>query len=200
MIIIEKARKEDASQIAALHKQGITGGFLSQQSDSFLTALYEYLIKNEILIVIKENNKVMGFVSATVTTSGLYKKFLIKNIPLLIKFTLKNICSFSFFKKSIETLLSPTKSSTGDTELPELLSIVVDLNSKGKGYGQLLTEALEKEFLLREIKEYKVLVGSELKANRFYLKNGFIQIKEIELHKGEKSFIYIKKLVGEKYE
>ena len=192
---ILKAKESDSTSIARLHKLGISEGFLSKQSDYFLGELYRYLIKNEILFIAKTDDTVVGFVAGTITTSGLYKKFLRTNKSLLLKFALKNMFSLEFIKKSFETLTAPSKTSlNSDVDLPELLSIVVDSSFAGKGTGQRLVQALDGEFKRLGIKKYKVLVGSQLQANSFYQKNGFIKNSEVELHKGDISNIYIKDL------
>ena len=81
-----------------------------------------------------------------------------------------------------------------DYDIPELLSVVVDESYAGKGYGKDLLGCLEKELQSNGEKKYKVVVGSMLEANRFYASNGFTKIKEIELHKGTISYLYMKRL------
>jgi len=194
-MIYEKAQENNAKDIAQLHKKGIPTGFLSKQSNSFLEALYEYLIKTEIVYVAKDKEKVIGFVAVSKNTSGLYKRFLKSNVFLLFKFIMRNIFSVEFIKKSFETLLAPKKTTIDDNkEIPELLSIVVDDMYVKQGIGKKLLEYVEKELIKLHHNKYKVLVGADLEANIFYQKNGFIKIKEIELHKGIKSFIYIKNI------
>jgi len=199
---ITSATVDDAYDLALLHKTGIPTGFLSQQTPSFLSALYTYLIENEIVYVAKVNKKTIGFLACTLATDGLYKKFLKENIGLLILFLLKNIFSLKFIKKALETFLAPNKTaiSNEDEELPELLSIVVSENFKGQGVGNLLLKAFEDNISSKTIIRYKVLVGSKLEANGFYVQNGFKLKKEVELHKGEISNIYVKILQKESYE
>lgn len=189
-----KACHSDAHYIALLHKRGIPTGFLSQQSHSFLTALYAYLIKNEIVFVVKERVCV-GFIAGTITTKELYSKFLKENLSLLIVFAVKNLFSLSFIKKAFETLFAPKKTLLDDdNELPELLSIVVEDTFKGQGLGQKLLKAFEDELKSNKVASYKVLVGEKLNANKFYIQRGFTLRKDIELHKGDISHIYVKKL------
>jgi len=189
------AEVNDASSIAFLHKKGIPTGFLSQQSLIFLTALYTYLIKNEIVCVVKEDDVVVGFVAGTLTTNELYKKFLKENLSLLIMFAVKNLFSLSVIKKAFETLFAPDKTLLDNaSELPELLSIVVDESFKGQGLGRQLLHIFEAELTRNHIATYKVLVGEKLDANKFYIQNGFALKKNIELHKGDVSHIYIKNL------
>lgn len=194
MINIVEAKKNDAKDIANLHKQGIPTGFLSKQSSSLLEALYKYLIKHEIVYVAKDRDRVIGFIALSTNTSGLYKRFLKSNFILLTKFVLQNIFSIEFVKKSIETLLAPKKTQIdiSDRDLPELLSIVVDKEYRGMNIGEKLIINIEQDLRRIGFEKYKVLVGAYLQANKFYRKNAFQLYNEIELHKGDKSYIYIK--------
>ena len=198
-MIYDVARFTDAKAIAILHKQGIPTGFLSKQSPAFLEALYRYLIAHEIVYVAKNKEKVIGFIAVSVNTSGLYKRFLKSNILLLVKFALQNIFSVAVIKKAYETLRAPKKTRIKEMqeELPELLSIVVDSDYAGKGIGKELLTCAEKELVSLQKDKYKVLVGANLEANQFYVKNGFEIVKELELHEGVKSYIYVKNLNGE---
>ncbi len=191
-----KSQKNDAFSIAKLHKQGIPTGFLSQQSNLFLQKLYLYLIEHELVYVIKYREKIVGFIAGSVSTKGLYKKFLKNNRLLLVKFIFSNIFSAEIMRKALETLKAPEKSDTeeSDEELPELLSIVVDQAYSGKDYGRQLLQKFEEALKKEGINTYKVLVGSQLEANKFYANNGFIKKREIELHKGSISYIYVKNI------
>jgi len=196
----QKACSTDSKIIATLHKKGIPTGFLSKQSISFLESLYLYLIENEIVYVSKEGDKVIGFIAVSINTTGLYKKFLKSNLMLLVKFALKNLFSIEFMKKAYETLNAPKKVRIKEMEieLPELLSIVVDDTYAGKGVGKQLIACVEKELLSLGQKRYKVLVGANLESNKFYEKNGFEVLKEIEIHKGILSYIYMKEIEWKK--
>lgn len=74
--MIKTAQKNDSKQVAALHQQNITEGFLSQLGVGFLSSLYSFLIKKELVLVYKEENKVMGFVSCALSSQGIIKRFL----------------------------------------------------------------------------------------------------------------------------
>ncbi len=191
-----KAIEEDSLQIAQLHKEYIPTGFLSQQSLNFLNALYLFLITHEIVYVIKEEEKVIGFVAVSLNTDELIKRFMRNNFGMLFKFSMKNLFSIDFIKKALETFTSPKKTALDeeDYEVSELLSIVINESYGGKGYGKSLLDRLEQELRSSKVKEYKVVAGSMLKANNFYAKNGFTKIQEIELHKGVISYLYVKTL------
>ncbi len=191
-----KATEEDSMQIAQLHKEFIPTGFLSQQSLNFLNALYLFLIMHEIVYIMREEERIVGFIAGSLNTDGLFKRFLKSNLGMLLKFTLKNLFSMDFLKKAAETFTAPKKTAVDDLDyaVPELLSIVVDESYAGKGYGKDLLGCLEKELRSNNEKKYKVVAGSMLDANRFYTSNDFTKIKEIELHKGAISYLYIKTL------
>ena len=193
-IEIAKPLLKDSKNLALLHKQGIPTGFLSKQPLWFLEALYRYLISNEIVYVAKDSNKIIGFVAGSVNTQSLYKKFLKTNYLVLFRFMVKNIFSYQFIRKVYETFLAPKKTKIENDNLPELLSIVVDIDYYGKGIGRKLVNLLEKEFKSQGFDKYKVIVGDSLEANKFYKSLGFKLYKKIELHKGDISNIYIKNL------
>ena len=189
-----KATEQDSLQIAQLHKAFIPTGFLSQQSLTFLNALYLFLIMHEIVYVIKEEGRIVGFIAGSLNTDGLFKRFLKSNLGMLLKVTLKNLFSIDFLRKAAETFTAPKKTVLDDLDyaVPELLAIVVDKSYAGKGYGKELLSCLEQEVRRSNAKAYKVVVGSQLDANRFYINNGFVRGKEIELHKGAISYLYVK--------
>ena len=191
-----RATEQDSLRVAQLHKEFIPTGFLSQQSLSFLNALYLFLITHEIVYVIKDEEHIVGFIAGSLNTDGLFKRFLKSNSGMLLKFALKNLFSIDFLRKAVETFTAPKKAAVDDLDcsVPELLSIVVDERYAGKGYGKDLLGCLEKELRGNDEKKYKVVAGSMLEANRFYTGNGFAKINEIELHKGTISYLYIKTL------
>lgn len=74
----------------------------------------------------------------------------------------------------------------------ELLSIVVDEAYRGKGISPRLFNKLIEEFKKVGIEKFKVVVGSNLlPACRFYEKMGGVFHSEIEVHKGERSRVYV---------
>ena len=63
-----RATEKDSMQIAQLHKAFIPTGFLSQQSLNFLNALYLFLAIHEIVYVIKEEGRIVGFIAGSLNT------------------------------------------------------------------------------------------------------------------------------------
>jgi len=77
----------------------------------------------------------------------------------------------------------------------ELLSIVVKKEKWASRIAKGFLKELNKQFLIMEVNRFKVVVSAENKgACRFYEKNGGRLIGHIEVHKGEKSNVYVFKI------
>lgn len=195
-MIVREANTNDAKRVAEIHQKELHLGFISTFNISAITLLYRFIIENEIVHVVEEDGKVIGFVAGTVKTSGLFKEFIIKHGIAFILKMLPRFFNPSFIARILETLTSPNKSGEKDSsELPELLTIAVDSNLQAKGAGKLLLDALEGSYKALNVKEYKVVAGGVLEsANLFYTKYGFALLKQVELHKGMLSNIYVKRI------
>ena len=189
------AVKNDALEIAKIHEQEIKEGFLSSLKTEFLRKFYEAVIdsKYSFCIVAKEGNIVVGFVSGVTDINIFYKYFLKKYFFASVPILLPKILSFSIVKKTIETIFYPKRIKN----LPqaELLTFAVKKEFQRQGLGSRLFKKLVDEMENRQIKIFKVLVGKEMDSLRFYEKNGFQKIKEINLHNNETSVIFIYKIV-----
>ena len=199
--MIQPARISDSGQIAELHYSALNTGFLSKLGVGFLNALYKYLIKNEIVLVAREGDKVWGYVSCSLNSAKVMRRFIL-NPEGVFKFLVGVISNPSLIIHSIETLSVPLKHKSAGRkestpELPgvELLSISVDPNSQKHGIGTSLLAELEKRLRETGVKQYKVIAGSSLTgANQFYKKNGFVQVTTVNIHGNEISNVYCKEL------
>jgi len=64
---------------------------------------------------------------------------------------------------------------------------------QSRGIGTKLICALDDELKNKNINTYKVLAGCDLmQANAFYKKNNFKLIKQVEIHKGSFSNLYVR--------
>jgi ribosomal protein S18 acetylase RimI-like enzyme len=192
----EAAEPSDSKAIAGLHKNGIPTGFLSSLEIGLLEALYSHMIKKEIVIVARDSDKVTAYVSATLNLKRLYLRFILGNIFVIARRMLSLTLTANFFRKVIETLTIPFRKQSGNVkmeDLPELLSIVIDENSRGKGIGGELIKHLETRLKAVNCQRYRVVVGDQLDAaKKFYSSLGFKEHETDELHKGELSHILIK--------
>jgi len=179
------SKNTDALSIAKIHKTEISEGFLSSLPVLFLEKLYLSVIINDFCVLAKENNEVVGFIAGTSDIKKLYsyfaKKYFFYSIFLLLPkiFNIKKIFESVFYIKKEEIR-------------PELLTMAVKKDFQGQGVSKKMFEIFVSEMKKRGVKTFKVVVGEQLKpAINFYEKKGFKFLKEIEIHKGQKSRIYI---------
>ncbi|MCS6943767.1 MAG: GNAT family N-acetyltransferase [Geminocystis sp.] len=190
--MIRYATSEDCKEIANLHKNHITEGFLSALGVRFLSTLYSTIVTAEsaFCIVCEENNHIVGFVSGCVDLKKLYKEFIRRNLLSATTILLPKIIKPKNIKRIFETLLYPSRESH-KYAAAEILSIAVREDYQGKGVSHVLFEKLKEEFRNRGVNKFKVVVGSQIvRAQKFYEKMGGKLINEIYIHEGEKSYVY----------
>ena len=89
------------------------------------------------------------------------------------------------------------KGSNISSDIPkqELLSIAVNPTYQGEGYAENLFNALCSHFREQGACSFGIVVGSNVaRAHAFYMKMGSIPVKEIQVHKGTDSVVYVKEL------
>jgi hypothetical protein len=76
-------------QVARLHAENINQGFLSSLGPRFLALLYQAVdeIPSGALIVARENDQVVGFVSGTVGMGSVYRQLLRQGQRLMVALT-----------------------------------------------------------------------------------------------------------------
>jgi len=194
---------EHARNIAALHIQGISTGFISSLGIDFVTALYEAIAKStsSFGLEVEDNGKVLGFVTFTTNLNKLYKSIIAKKGWRFGLLLAGKIFSLQRIKKLFETLLYPTRVKEMNLSSAELLSIVIH---PGECRGGLATKLVQKSFEHCQkigLDKVKVLVGADNEpANKLYIKCGFKLVGQIDNH-GVTSNIYeaqIDKALSEK--
>lgn len=186
------AEKKDALAIAQIHKTEISQGFLSTLHISFLENVYSAIIESDasFCVVAKENDRVAGFICGVTDLKKFYAYFLKNYFFSSIVLLFRKFFSIQAIKKMIETLFYPVK----EQELPlaELLTMAVSKQFQGQGIALKMFAEFLVQMKTRNIQEFKVLVGEELKpAIHFYEKNGFTFLKETSIHDNKKSRIYV---------
>lgn len=200
--MIKEAQSQDSPQTALLHYQTINEGFLPKLGLGFLESLYIFLIRKELVMVYKEKNQVLGFVSCALSSKSIMKRFLFSSPAGIIKILFALLKKPVLVKPLFETFRAPEKSHTNNdsitnSQIPEteLLSISVSPLAQKGGIGSQLVQALEEELSKKGIFRYKVIAGEKLQgANRFYKKNGFKLVKQIVIHGNDISNVYIKEI------
>ena len=199
MILVNPIESGILRQVATLHKESITTGFLSSLGMDFLECLYKAISvsKNSILIVYLEKDVVAGFVTGTLDITEVNRVLKRKCLFTIIK----DLIGVVFDQRKLKKLFETYKYSVKDKAMypynlrAELLSIAVDSNFRGKGIAKRLYEELINFFRQKRASEFKIVVGEKLiDAQRFYEKMGAKKVSEFELHKGEKSFVYVQRI------
>ena len=184
-----------AGQVAALHIQCISTGFISSMGIDFVTSLYDAIVKSKssLGVVAVKNEKVIGFVAFTTNLNKLYKSIIRRKGLKFALLLAGNVLSLRRIKKIFETLSYPARIKKMNLPPAELLSIAVAPEERRKGLaGQLIEKGLR---LYRKtgVDKVKVLIGADNKAgNKLYLKSGFELIGQIVNH-GVLSNIYVAK-------
>jgi ribosomal protein S18 acetylase RimI-like enzyme len=184
-------------QVAQLHADNISQGFLSSLGKPFLALLYESIDADgdSVLLLAETEGCVVGFVSGTIGMGSIYRQLARRWWRLTIVL-FPALLSPSKVWKIAEIMLFGRKESVGD-EVPnaELLSIAVDPAFRGQGHARKLYRGLIQNFKNREGDGFRIIVGESLSAaHKFYVSMGACLISETEVHKGQKSLVYAQKL------
>jgi ribosomal protein S18 acetylase RimI-like enzyme len=189
------SQKEIYRQVAHLHVANLDQGFLATMGVGFLAELYRAIDKcpQSVLIVKCEQGKVVGFVSGlaapmSVVYRRLMRRFLIWSMPLF-----PVLGSPARMSRVVEILrYAKSESPHLDLPTPELLSIVVASDCRGKGVAESMYADLIDYFRQVQVAKFKIVVGEKLlPAQRFYDRMGALPLAEMELHQGAKSVVYV---------
>ena len=151
--------------------------------------------QNAFLIVVQQNNSIIGFVSGCLDLKKFYKEFAKKHSFRILPILFKKFLNIDSLKKILETR-KYTKREEKVLPKPELISIAVYSQFQGQGVAQQLLFKFFSEMKNKGVKLIKVIVSEKLsQAIHFYEKNGFKFHSKSFLHKDMPSRIYIYKLL-----
>jgi ribosomal protein S18 acetylase RimI-like enzyme len=184
---------EYTGQVAALHVQCISTGFISSMGIDFVTYLYEAIVQSNSSfgVVAVRNEKVLGFAAFTTNINTLYKSIVWRKGLKFALILAGQICSLKRVKKIFETLFYPTRIKNMDLPSAELLSIAVAPEEQRKGLAGQLIEKGFRHYRKIGVDKVKVLIGADNEAgNKLYLKSGFEPAGQIINH-GLPSNVYV---------
>jgi len=184
---------EYAEQVAALHIQCISTGFISSMGIDFVTYLYEAIVQSNSSfgVVAVRNKKVLGFATFTTNINTLYKSIVWRKGLRFALLLAVQMCSLKLVKRMFETLFYPTRIKNMDLPSAELLSIAVAPEEQRKGLAGQLIEMGFRDYRKAGVDKVKVLIGTDNKAgNQLYLKTGFEPAGQIINH-GLPSNVYV---------
>jgi ribosomal protein S18 acetylase RimI-like enzyme len=168
---------DDVSELVKVHLSTFQNFFLTFLGPRFLRLLYKNLIIESagILIVAKEQNKIIGFVGGVTNQSGFYHNLVKKN---LFAFAFSSFGAF-IRKPSIAPRLfrALAKSRDSGESVAEacLMSIAVLPNFAGKGVGKKLVHAFATELNKRGCEKFCLTTDAleNERTNLFYQSLGF---------------------------
>ena len=150
---IDEIQIKEANQVARLHTEGISRGFISSLGMKFVTAVYEAIAedKNSFGFVAVENEEVLGFVAFSTDLAKLYRYVAFKKGLKFFFILARKMLSFEALKKIWNNIFYPGKMKSLDLPDAELLSIVIAHKGRGKGLATQLVEKGLEECLNRGI-------------------------------------------------
>lgn len=185
--MIRKLNYEDIDNVAKIHG-GELEGFLSQLGEGFLKKFYKASLNIPELFTLVEysEGKILGFVSATTSTDGLYKKIIFTDI---LGFTISLLSYFIVHPGKALVMMKIFSYPGFGKDNAELLTIAVDKKFQKIGFGKNLFEAAAGEYKKRGINRFRISVYERLGANKFYIKIGCKKERSFEFL-GEKMNYY----------
>ncbi len=193
--VVDRNEKATIAEIADVHMETFEGFFLTFMGRGFLRLMYtsycEHL-SSELLVARDDSGATLGFLAWSSDMSGLYKYMIKKR---LIPFAWYSFGAFlrkpGVFMRLVRAFLKPSESKRAE-EYVELSSIGVRKEAKGKGIGSKLIDELKGRADLSRY-AYINLETDALNndaANNFYLKNGFVPVREFETREGRRMLEY----------
>jgi ribosomal protein S18 acetylase RimI-like enzyme len=184
--------------IAQIHLNEISEGFLSTLGIDFLERLYKFiaLSRHGFIFIATIKGQAIGFISGSTNTSRLYREFILNYGWKMLPVMLPKMFSLSLILKLKETLCYPQKKECRELPQSEILNFCVDRNFQRKGIARLLFGHLVKEFNQRKVNNFKIVTGSQqISAQRFYKAMKATHISDIIIHNGIISHVYIYNIV-----
>lgn len=187
---LKNANAAYVRSIAELHKKAFPAFFLTQLGIPFLRTLYTGYLEDRDsgIIVAEEDDRLVGFIAYSNDYPRFYKG-LMKNH--LLKFALCSVWAAIRHPSFIKRLLGAFKKSESVVKKEryvELASICVDPGVESRGVGTKLIDCLKG---LVDFKTYAYInletdAEANEKANRFYVKNGFVLKREFVTAEGRR--------------
>ncbi len=179
-----------------MHRSELTQGFLSSLGDGALRVLFEHAASSRfsVLLVVKhtESREVVGFLLGTTDTGAFYKDFLRRYSLKALVVVGPKLFSLRRLLGVVETLLYPSRKEVQDLPAAELLDVAVAKSRQGTGLGRALFREFCTIFRERGLSAFKITTGESLpQAQRFYERLGAKKVSTLEVHKGQKTFVYI---------
>lgn len=186
--------KQIIDKVVDIHMAAFQGFFLTFMGKGFLKQLYLSFCKHPDsgLLIAAEDSTAVGFLAYSGDYSGLFKYMIkIKLIPFAWYSAGAFLRKPKVFFRLVRAFLKPSETKRTE-DYVELSSIGVSPESKGKGVGTKLIDALKKKVDFQKYKYITLETDADNNdaAIRFYEKNGFIREREFITNEGRKMLEY----------
>jgi ribosomal protein S18 acetylase RimI-like enzyme len=178
----QKLNPSELEQVVNLHYKVLDESFLNNFGKNFLRIAYRTNVssKNNIVILVKKNDEVIGYLVATIDGDKFNQEIINKNFLALSWEIFK--ASLTNPKLALKVIKWKFKPPHENKIKPELQFIAIDPNNQGKGLGTKMLKMLNQEFRSQGIKQYRVGTKAQNKlSNAFYQKLGFKPFYQVEL-------------------
>lgn len=186
----------DVDALVALHRQELSGGFLSSLGPAALRLMFRFAADSNsaILIVARRtaDSPPLGFVLGAYSTASFYREFLTSRGLAALLILGPKLLSLRRIYRLLETLLYPRRHGSADLPAAELFDLVVDRHTQRTGVGRLLFEAFRQAVETAGHAGFRVTTGESLTtAHRFYESVGAVRVADIEVHRGASTRVYV---------
>jgi len=175
-MIIRFVNESDINKIVKIHKVYLKKGLFSKFSERFLRSFYKVMLhdKGTITYVLEDNNEILGFITGSLNMSNLKVK-IVQNLWFLLG--IEVFVQPQVFIKVLKVNSYPSFKNIGQAEI---LSVVLVPKARGKGEGGKMIKQIISFFKYKGCKSIIVSVRDNMqKANKFYSKNGFKKVNQI---------------------
>lgn len=200
-IIIGRADESQATleAVVRLHRTELNRGFLSSLGDKALSLLFSFAAKSDAAVLLVARNSstsaIQGFLLGSYGTGRFYKEFLKKKTFQALLHVGPRLLTPQKIWKIAETLLYPSKKEVATLPSSELLDLAVSKNAQGLGVGRALFDEFVSVLRQTGVKEFKITTGESLSdAHAFYERMGARRDKDIEVHSGQVTRVYLYKI------
>ena len=189
-MIAKEAPPEVFADIARLHIEEITDGFLTSLGAPLLTRLYDAVNRSSagFILAATVDGAIVGFLCASTDTARVYRQVLGRSWPRLLPVLLPKLVNLRTMRRVWETIRYPSRGPRAHLPSAEILNFCVSKRLHRGGVGRRLFSAMEAEFHRRGVGEIRIVTGAtQLSAIRFYEKIGADLVGAIEVHGGQES-------------